>query len=117
AQKMEALGQLTGGIAHDFNNILTAISNSLELVRDAASTDARQKKRLDRALEAARNGAALVQGLLVFARKQPVQAEPHDVNAIVLATTTMYRRGASENIEVVTDLAPDLAWARVDPTQ
>src|SRR5581483_2828113 len=73
AQKMEALGQLTGGIAHDFNNILTAISNSLELVRDAAATDAQQKKRIDRALQAARNGAALVRQLLVFARKQPAQ--------------------------------------------
>jgi PAS domain S-box-containing protein len=117
AQKMEALGQLTGGIAHDFNNILTAIANSLEPVREASATDARQKKRLDRALQAARNGAALVQQLLVFARKQPVQSEPRDVNAIVRATMTMFARSASENIVVATELAPDLHWARVDATQ
>jgi PAS domain S-box-containing protein len=117
AQKMEALGQLTGGIAHDFNNILTAIANSLELVRGSDGTDVQQKKRLDRALQAARNGAALVQQLLVFARKQPLQAEARDINAILRATMTMLVRSASENIAVATDLAPDLRWARVDATQ
>ena len=117
AQKLEALGQLTGGIAHDFNNILTAIANSLELVRESDGPDERQKKRLDRALQAARNGAALVQQLLVFARKQPLVAEPKDVNKIVRATATMFGRSASENIAVVTDLAADLKWARVDATQ
>ena len=117
AQKLEALGQLTGGIAHDFNNILTAIANSLELVRETDAPDERQKKRLDRALQAARNGAALVQQLLVFARKQPLVAEPKDVNKIVRATATMFGRSASENIAVVTDLAADLKWARVDATQ
>jgi PAS domain S-box-containing protein len=117
AQKMEALGQLTGGIAHDFNNILTAIINSLELVRAAPGTGGAGAPRLDRALKAARNGAALVQQLLVFARKQPAQAEPADINAIVRATLTMLSRSASENIAVVAELAADLKWARVDPTQ
>ncbi len=116
SQKMEALGQLTGGIAHDFNNILTAIANSLELLRKGDG-GAKQPERIERALQAARNGAALVQQLLVFARKQPVEAEPHDVNEIVRATATMFARSASENIAVVTDLAPNLGWARIDPTQ
>ena len=117
AQKMEALGQLTGGIAHDFNNILTAITNSLELVRTSPGIDGAQAQRLERAQQAARNGAALVQQLLVFARKQPTQAQPADINEIVRATLTMLSRGASENIAIVTDLADDLGWARVDATQ
>jgi PAS domain S-box-containing protein len=117
AQKMEALGQLTGGIAHDFNNILTAVANSLELVRGSPSIDARQKTRLDRALQAARNGAALVQQLLVFARKQPVQAEPCDVRATLRATMTMIERMAGENIEVIADLGPELRRANIDPAQ
>ncbi len=117
AQKMEALGQLTGGIAHDFNNILTAIANSIELVRGSPSVDAKQKARLDRALQAARNGAALVQQLLVFARKQPARAEPCDVGATLRATVTMVRRVAGENIAVIADLAPDLRRVRIDPAQ
>jgi len=117
AQKMEALGQLTGGIAHDFNNILTAITNSLELVRTSPGIDGAQAQRLERAEQAARNGAALVQQLLVFARKQPPLAQPADINQIVRATLTMLRRSASENIAIVTDLADDLGWARVDATQ
>src|SRR5581483_2194102 len=87
------------------------------LVRDAAATDAQQKKRIDRALQAARNGAALARQLLVFARKQPAQMEPRDVNTIVRATMAMFGRSAGENIAVETDLAPDLAAARVDAAQ
>jgi PAS domain S-box-containing protein len=117
AQKMEALGQLTGGIAHDFNNILTAITNSIELVRETGALEPDQTARLERALQAARNGAALVQQLLVFARRQPGQSEPRDVNAILRATMTMFAHSASENIAVATELAPDLCFARVDATQ
>lgn len=117
AQKMEALGQLTGGIAHDFNNVLAAVTNSLQLVQASAGGDAKQRQRLDRALQAARNGAALVQQLLVFARKQPLQSRSMDVNQIVNTTLAMFSRGAPENILVVTELAPDLSTAKVDAAQ
>jgi signal transduction histidine kinase/ActR/RegA family two-component response regulator len=117
AQKMEALGQLTGGIAHDFNNVLTVIINSLEAARDAAAQDARMRRRLGRALQAARNGAALVQQMLVFARRGPLRVQPTDINKIVTSSVAMIRRSCPETIEVRTDLAPDLPWATADATQ
>jgi signal transduction histidine kinase/ActR/RegA family two-component response regulator len=117
AQKMEALGQLTGGIAHDFNNVLTAIINSLEAVRGAAAKDAKTRQRLSRALQAARNGAALVQQMLVFARRGPLQVQATDVNAIIMSSVAMFKRGCPATIEVRTDLAPDLRWATADASQ
>ena len=115
AQKMEALGQLTGGIAHDFNNVLTVIMNSLELVRASASADHRQ--RFDRAVQAARNGAELVQRMLVFARKQPLQSRPTDINQVVRTTLAMFHQDPIANIDVMTKFTPGLSWARVDSTQ
>lgn len=117
AQKMEALGQLTGGIAHDFNNVLTVIINSLESARGFADKDAKTRKRLDRALQAARNGTSLVQQMLVFARRGPLQVQATDINEIVVSAMAMFSRGAAEAIEVRTDLAPDLRWATADATQ
>jgi signal transduction histidine kinase/ActR/RegA family two-component response regulator len=117
AQKMEALGQLTGGIAHDFNNVLTAIINSLESARSATDKDARTRKRLDRALQAAHNGASLVQQMLVFARRGPLQVQATDINKIVGSAMAMFRRSCPEAIEVSTELAPNLRFATADATQ
>jgi signal transduction histidine kinase/CheY-like chemotaxis protein len=117
AQKMEALGQLTGGIAHDFNNVLTVITNSLEALRAAVSGDARDRKRLDHALQAARNGAALIRQMLVFARRQPLDLQPLDVNQVIRSTLKMLSRSCPELVEVSLDLAADLRWATADATQ
>ncbi|MGH6919718.1 MAG: MASE1 domain-containing protein, partial [Geminicoccaceae bacterium] len=117
AQKMEALGQLTGGIAHDFNNVLTVIINSLESARGSTDKDAKTRQRLDRALQAARNGTSLVQQMLVFARRGPLQVQATDINKIIISAMAMFSRSGAEAIEVSTDLAADLRWATADATQ
>ena len=116
-QKMEALGQLTGGIAHDFNNVLTVIVNSLEAARASLDGDAKTRERLDRAMEAARNGSSLVQQMLVFARRRPLQVRPTDLNKLVSSAVAMFSRSCPEAIEIRTELAPDLRWAMADATQ
>ena len=117
AQKMEALGQLTGGIAHDFNNVLTVVINSVEAARASADPDARTRGRLDRALQAARNGASLVQQMLVFARRHPLQVQATNINEVIVSALAMFSRSCPESIEICTDLAPDLHWATADATQ
>jgi signal transduction histidine kinase len=117
AQKMEALGQLTGGIAHDFNNVLTAITNSLESMRAAPGADAKTLTRLDRALQAARNGATLVQQMLVFARRHPLQLELLDVNEIVNAALALFRGSCPETVALRTVLEPRLRPVRADSAQ
>jgi signal transduction histidine kinase len=116
-QKMEALGQLTGGIAHDFNNVLTVIVNSLEAARASLGEDSKPRERLDRAMEAAHNGASLVQQMLIFARRHPLQVRPTDINKLVSSAVAMFSRSCPESVEVRTDLAPDLRWATADATQ
>ena len=117
AQKMEALGQLTGGIAHDFNNVLTVIMNSLESVRASPGHDDKTRARLERASQAAGNGASLIQQMLVFARKHPLRLQSLDLNEIIDSALKMFRRGCPENIEVLIELEPDLPRVQADSTQ
>ncbi len=73
AQKMEVMGRLTGGIAHDFNNLLTIILGNLELIAEQLTPDGVLRGCAEDAQSAARDGAALTQRLLGFARKTPLQ--------------------------------------------
>jgi PAS domain S-box-containing protein len=83
SQKMETMGQLTGGVAHDFNNLLTPIVGSLDmLMRKGVGTD-RERRLIDGALQSAERARMLVQRLLAFARRQPLQPVPVDVGNLI----------------------------------
>jgi CheY-like chemotaxis protein len=55
--------------------------------------------------------------LLAFARRQPLQPQRVEVNAIVSAITKLLGRTLGENIEITLGLAPDLWPATIDPVQ
>ena len=83
AQKMEAMGQLTGGVAHDFNNLLTPIVGALDLLQRKGIGDERDQRLIDGAAKSAERAKTLVQRLLAFARRQPLQARAVDVGDLV----------------------------------
>jgi PAS domain S-box-containing protein len=117
AQKMEALGHLTGGVAHDFNNFLTAIIGNLENVKAKTELDSAATRQVDAALQAAHNGSQVVRQMLVFARKAATQLVTTDVNQAVEEISSLVRRSAQENIELVLDLSDRLNPAKTDPVQ
>jgi PAS domain S-box-containing protein len=117
ALKMEAIGRLTGGIAHDFNNILAVIIGMSEVLAAAVSGDAKLAAMVKTIDEAADRGAHLVQRLLAFARKQPLQRRVFDVNEIVMRMTAILRRTLGEDITVKTALAQGLWPVSTDPSQ
>jgi CheY-like chemotaxis protein/two-component sensor histidine kinase len=102
SQKMDALGQLTGGIAHDFNNLLTGITGSLDLIQvrlNSGRTD--DLERFMRAARtAAHRAAALTHRLLVFARQQPLDPKPVDVNELIAGMEELLRRTLHERIRL-----------------
>src|SRR5438445_108948 len=117
SQKMEAVGQLAGGVAHDFNNILTAIVGYTDLLAAELGTNVQQLEDLEEIRKAARRAAALTRQLLAFSRKQVLEPRIIDVNGVVMNLDKMLRSLISENIELKTVLADDLAAARADPNQ
>lgn len=117
AQKMEAIGNLTGGMAHDFNNLLGVIIGNLDLLRDHIKEDALSSELVGEALEAALRGADLTNRLLAFARRQPLQPQFVDVNALVTSALKLLRRVLGEHIEISLDAAADLWPVLADPAQ
>ncbi|WP_182083876.1 histidine kinase famiy protein [Aureimonas sp. ME7] len=121
SQKMEALGQLTGGIAHDFNNLLQVVTGYVEVIAAQLEKPELDRTRTARAVDNVRSASAravtLTQQLLAFARKQRLEGRLVNLNGLVSGMTDMAARTLGDQIAVETDLAPDLATARVDPTQ
>jgi signal transduction histidine kinase/ActR/RegA family two-component response regulator len=116
AQKMEAIGQLTGGIAHDFNNLLTVVVGSRDLALRRCNDDA-VRRLVGSALQAAERGATLTAQLLTFSRRQRLSPVPIDVNKIIGGMREMVARTIGPQIQIKTDLEPNMWNALADPTQ
>lgn len=117
AQKMEAIGQLTGGIAHDFNNILAVIIGMTELTAVAVANDPKLSAMVKQIDESAERGAQLVQRMLAFARKQPLEPRILDVNAAVQHSVAILERTIGEHIALQAVLGKDLWPALADQAQ
>jgi PAS domain S-box-containing protein len=119
AQKMEAVGQLTGGIAHDFNNLLTGVIGSLDLMqkRIAQERFADVERYATLAATSANRAAALTHRLLAFARRQPLDPKPVNVNQLVHSIEDLLRRTIGETIELEIVAAGGLWATFCDPHQ
>ena len=118
SQKMEAIGQLTGGVAHDFNNLLTVILGNLDsLWRQLPVEETRLRLCVDQATRGAQRAAALTSQLLAFARRQPLNPKPTDVNRLVTGISDLVRRTLGETVAVESVLGAGLWKVEVDPHQ
>ena len=117
SQKMDAIGQLTGGVAHDFNNLLMPIIGSLDMLQRKGPGDARTQRMIDGALQSAERAKTLVQRLLSFARRQPLQAQAVDIGALVLGMEDLLASTVGPRVRMAFDLAPDLPAAVADANQ
>ncbi|MFC4161357.1 PAS domain S-box protein [Chitinimonas lacunae] len=119
SQKMEALGQLTGGIAHDFNNLLQGITGALSLLRRRVShgrlDDA--ERFIEMAAGSARRAAALTHRLLAFARRQPLDSKPVDVNRLVGSMEDLLHRTLGEHIALLVVLGDAVGPVLSDESQ
>ncbi|MBR0757633.1 CHASE3 domain-containing protein [Bradyrhizobium jicamae] len=117
SQKLDAIGKLTGGVAHDFNNMLTIITGTTEtLVDELRGQPALMKtaEMIDRAAERCRE---LIQHLLAFARRQPLEPRTVDINSTVTDIAKLLRPTLGEQIEINSVLDEKVARAHVDPSQ
>ena len=117
SQKLESMGQLTGGVAHDVNNLLTPIMGSLDLLRRRGIGTEREQRMIDGALQSAERARVLVQRLLAFARRQPLQPVPVDITTLVIGMADLVASTSGPRVRVELDLAPGLPAAMVDANQ
>ena len=83
SQKLEAMGQLTGGVAHDFNNLLTPIIGSLDMLIRSGVGSERERRLINGGMKSAERAQTLVQRLLAFSRRQPLQIDSVDVPSLI----------------------------------
>ncbi len=112
AAKLSALGELVAGVSHELNNPLAVLQGSLEILSDEAPATLQPRllvmqKSIDRA-------GRIVQGLLTFGRKRPLQRQRVNLRRLleqVLDVSAADLRLARVVVEM--DVAPDLPdiWA------
>jgi PAS domain S-box-containing protein len=117
SQKMEAMGQLTGGVAHDFNNLLTPIVGSLDMLQRKGLGGPREQRLIDGAMQSADRAKTLVQRLLAFARRQPLQPSAVDVGKLAAGMADLIASTSGPQIRLVVDAADGLPPAKADPNQ
>jgi PAS domain S-box-containing protein len=117
AQKMEAMGQLTGGVAHDFNNLLTPIIGSLDLLHRKGLGGEREQRLMTGAMQSAERARTLVQRLLAFARRQPLQPSAVDLASLVTGMAELIASTTGPQVRTTFDLAPGLPPAHADFNQ
>ncbi len=117
AQKMEAVGRLAGGMAHDINNYLAAITAQCELVEMNADPGSDLSRRMGRVVSTTAKAAALIERLLSFSRRKPVQPEILNLNRAVEDLRELLDRLIGEDIQLEVHLSEELWNVEMDPSQ
>ena len=118
AQKIEAVGLLTAGIAHDFNNLLTIVSGNIALLEaDLDTTEPRRQKLIAAAITGCERASALTRRLLGFARREPVDPRPVDIDEVITHMSDLARHSLGEHIAAEFRLSGGKWPVFVDPGQ
>ncbi len=117
SQKLEAMGQLTGGVAHDFNNLLSPIIGGLDLLQRRGVGDERSKRLIDGALASAERAKTLVQRLLAFARRQPLQPSAVDLLKLIREMADLIDSTTGPQVRVAVHAPEALPPACADANQ
>ncbi|WP_457092578.1 PAS domain-containing protein [Microvirga sp. P5_D2] len=116
SQKLESMGQLTGGVAHDFNNLLMPIIGGLDMLQRRV-TDERSQRLIQGALQSAERAKTLVQRLLAFARRQPLQPTAVDLPQLIEGMADLVASTSGPRVKVVVDASEGLPPVKADPNQ
>jgi nitrogen-specific signal transduction histidine kinase/CheY-like chemotaxis protein len=114
ADRLAAVGEMAAGIAHETNNALTAIFGQMENIDQL--DEAGLRRALSRVEQQARRIAAIVQGVLGFARPHPLHTEPVDLVAITQETVDLIRHDVQQ-VVLETRYDPYLPPALADRQQ
>ncbi len=126
SDKLAAIGKMASGVAHEINNPLAAILQRTGWMQDLLEKEEVQKsesfqelqtsvRKIEDHVERARK---VVHGMLGYARKMEPRLEDVDVNATLNQTIDILENFARiNNIDIQTDLAPDLPIIAGDQAQ
>ncbi|HEY82742.1 MAG TPA: PAS domain S-box protein [Dehalococcoidia bacterium] len=115
--RLASIGELASGIAHELNNPLTGILGFSQLLLDKdVPEDVKEDLRV--ISRESQRAASIVKNFLSFARKHPAERKPVQINEVIEGVVKLraYEQNV-HNIEVATQLAPDLPLVLADSFQ
>ncbi len=116
-QKLDALGRLAGGISHDLNNLLAPILGYSELLSERLKHDEKLQGYAREIMLSGERARDLIRHLLAYSRKQTLEFRPLNINHVIQGFSSLLRRTIPEDIEIRTQLAPDICPVMADITQ
>jgi len=121
-QRISSMGELTAAFAHEINQPLTAILSNAQAAKRFMKSDTPDLRELsdilDDIIDDNRRAAEVIKRLRTFLKKQPIQAELRDINAIVNDVVNILKSDALiRQISVTQDLAKDLPPILCDHVQ
>lgn len=117
AQKMQEVGRMAGGVAHDFSNLLMLVKGHSELVLERLPADDASRRHLEEIHKAAERASSLTRHLLAFSRRQALQPQVLDLNAVLHDMEPMLRRLLGDEIHLHFQPDPGLGQVRADAGQ
>ncbi|MBI4865217.1 MAG: GAF domain-containing protein [Candidatus Riflebacteria bacterium] len=119
AEKMSAMGHLAAGLAHEIRNPLTAMAGYVEIYFRLFKPDAPFYAQMRVVEKAVSHMHHIVDGLLGFARKGPLQLEPGSINQVIEETLQLGRPAlvGHRNVRIATDLDPAAPPVTMDQRQ
>jgi two-component system, cell cycle sensor histidine kinase and response regulator CckA len=117
AERMETVGRLAGGIAHEANNQMSVILGSADFVLRRGDLPEAVREDVAHIFHAAERTAGITQQLLAFSRRQVLQPQVLDLNALVQSAEPILRRTLGERSRLVVRPTPGLGRVKADPGQ
>lgn len=117
SQKMEAIGLLAGGIAHDFNNILAAIGGNIELALEDTAPEHPARQFLEEIKHSSGRAKRLVQQILAFSRRQPLDRRVISLGPIIEESTNLLRATLPASVLLDTEEEGEVPPVLADATQ
>ncbi len=117
AERLTSIGTLAAGIAHEINNPLASVLMTAQLLRRRVK-DSKDDALLLNLIEDAKRCGRIVRSVQKFARQDPSERAPLDLNVVIRSATELSRAHVRHaGVDLQLTLAEDLPPVIGDPTE